>query len=196
MTEKQERYIKFLANTRIMTSDVRERLFTALANGMSWEQTDKTIKWLLAQPEFPKKSPASVEEVKQEWSDNAARIRLGDQLDARIAGAPRETLPDVREGRYAVEHEGVLKFYRVDKPQDGKWAGRTFVSVQASDDFHPIKSWESKVEILKLIAADPQEALLRYGREIGRCGHCGRTLTNEESRQYGIGPICREGLGW
>ena len=30
----------------------------------------------------------------------------------------------------------------------------------------------------------------------GSCGHCGRTLTNEESRARGIGPICAGKMGW
>lgn len=40
------------------------------------------------------------------------------------------------------------------------------------------------------VLADPTEAMLTYGREIGRCGHCGTTLTNEASRAAGIGPVC------
>jgi len=31
-----------------------------------------------------------------------------------------------------------------------------------------------------------------YGTELGECGVCGRTLTDEKSRAYGIGPVCRE----
>lgn len=42
------------------------------------------------------------------------------------------------------------------------------------------------------VMADPTEAMLTYGREIGRCGHCGTTLTNEASRLAGIGPICAQ----
>jgi hypothetical protein len=95
-----------------------------------------------------------------------------------------------------VEHNGVLKFYVVDKPLEGKWAGRTFVSVQASDEKYPVKNPAMRAEVLALIAKNPKEAMLRYGLELGHCGHCGRTLTNEESRQYGIGPICRGKMGW
>lgn len=36
----------------------------------------------------------------------------------------------------------------------------------------------------------------RNGRELGHCGVCGRTLTDEESRARGIGPICAENNGW
>ena len=42
----------------------------------------------------------------------------------------------------------------------------------------------------KIIAAGAEDAMRRYGREIGECGHCGRTLTNDASRAAGIGPVC------
>jgi Family of unknown function (DUF6011) len=111
-----------------------------------------------------------------------------DQLAAR--------LPELEHGRYAIDIDGVTKFYRVDKPTQGKWAGYTFVKVQASDETHPIRNRAQRIRILSIIAADPQGALQRYGREIGSCGHCGRTLTDQESRERGIGPICWGKLGW
>lgn len=99
--------------------------------------------------------------------------------------------PPFPAGRYAVEINGVVKFYKVDIPTEGRWAGFTFVKVQASDDLYPVKGASREI-VLDAIAEDPREAMLRYGREIGRCGHCGRTLTDAESRAYGIGPICRQ----
>lgn len=103
---------------------------------------------------------------------------------------------NVPAGRYAVEDNGTLKFYKVDVPgADSRWYGRTFVKVQASDNEYPVKG-EGARRVLTLIARDPQAAMLRYGREIGSCGHCGRTLTNEESRERGIGPICAGKMGW
>lgn len=111
------------------------------------------------------------------------------------ASAP-QPFPEVGEGRYAVKMEGVLKFYRVDRPTEGRWAGYTFVKVQASDDMFPVRVRANRDAVLAEIAKDPQSAMLRYGREIGSCGHCGRTLTNEESRARGIGPICASKMGW
>ena len=35
-----------------------------------------------------------------------------------------------------------------------------------------------------------------YGQLTGRCAICGRLLTNEESIDYGIGPVCRERGGF
>jgi len=96
--------------------------------------------------------------------------------------------PDVPAGRYAVEHEGTLKFYKVDRPTEGRWAGYTFVKVMASDDEHRV-SRETEAHVLAVVAADPEAASRRYGREIGACGRCGRTLTSDWRKQ-GIGPEC------
>lgn len=102
----------------------------------------------------------------------------------------------VPAGRYAIEVDGTLKFYVVDRPTEGKWKGYTFVKVQASDDTFPVRNREARTAILAQISDDVEGAMLRYGREIGRCGHCGRTLTNEESRARGIGPVCAGKMGF
>lgn len=100
--------------------------------------------------------------------------------------------PIVPAGRYALETDGVVKFYVVDRPESGAWKGRTFLSVLASDDKHPIKQPAAKVAILANIADDVKGAMVRYGLELGKCGRCGRTLTNAESRAAGIGPRCAD----
>jgi hypothetical protein len=53
-----------------------------------------------------------------------------------------------------------------------------------------------QVGILKRIAANPSEAMRLYGKHKSRCGICHRRLTNDESRTYGIGPICRARWGF
>jgi hypothetical protein len=140
------------------------------------------------------------EDTEQTWlakqrRDEAASSWSSADRERAQTSAPA-SFPDVEEGRYAVEIEGVLKFYQVDKPMHGKWAGWTFLKVQASDELWPIKNRDAKLMILNKIAEDSKTAMLRYGQEIGKCGACGRTLTDEESRAYGIGPVCRGKLGW
>lgn len=88
--------------------------------------------------------------------------------------------------------ERSVRFFKIDAPDEGRWKGYVFVSRQASDDLYPIKHPSDKARIINRIIQDGwKECLLLYGREIGKCGHCGRTLTNDESRAYGIGPVCR-----
>lgn len=92
---------------------------------------------------------------------------------------------DVKSGRYAIEKDGKLMFYSV---KVGK--ARVFVDVWASDARWPVKNMQERIRILEAILADP-DAGPRFGREIGRCYVCGRTLTDETSRSLGIGPVCR-----
>jgi hypothetical protein len=93
---------------------------------------------------------------------------------------------DVPDGRYAIpKDDGTLMFYSIKK---GKYT--TFVDVWASDARWPVKNNAEKVRILTAIKNDP-DAGPRFGREIGRCYVCGRTLTDMISRSLGIGPVCR-----
>lgn len=103
---------------------------------------------------------------------------------------------DVPAGRYAIEEDGVLKFFRVDRPTEGHWAGWVFLKIQASDDLHRVRDRDRCERIYKAIAHDPRAASIRYGREIGACGICGRTLTDPDSIAAGIGPVCAGKAGW
>lgn len=123
--------------------------------------------------------------------------RTADRLKAAAPVAVAPVAPQaVADGHYAlVDAEGVVKFYEVNSPTEGKWAGRTFVAVQASDERYSVKNPAARSAILAAIAADPKAAMLRYGAELGRCGHCNRTLTSEW-RKVGIGPVCNGKMGW
>lgn len=46
------------------------------------------------------------------------------------------------------------------------------------------------------VAADPAAAAIAHGRETGRCACCGLKLTDPESVERGIGPICAEKFGF
>lgn len=119
-----------------------------------------------------------------------------DRWVARCFQLHGQRLAQLPAGRYAVERDGGLRFFRVDRPTEGRWAGHTFVKAQAGDDLCPLRDLQSRDMVLREIAWNAPEAMLRYGREIGACGHCGRTLTNDESRARGIGPVCAGKMGW
>lgn len=46
------------------------------------------------------------------------------------------------------------------------------------------------------LVSDPKAAIEAYGHETGICAICGLTLTNPESIERGIGPICAERWGF
>lgn len=114
-------------------------------------------------------------------------IAKRDALRAAAAKPIAPVAPQVADGRYAVEEDGVLKFFKV---KNGRKPGFVFLDIQASDDWFPIRVVTRRAAILATIAQDPQAAMIRYGHELGVCGRCGRTLTDDASRAAGIGPIC------
>lgn len=141
-----------------------------------------------ARQAFPARTVADASAVIDRAKRTADRIKAA----APVAAAPAKvTVPD---GHYALVVEGVVKFYSVNTPTEGKWAGYTFVNAQASDDYHKMSHAASQ-RILAAIAVDPLAAMKLYGIELGECGHCGRALTSDW-RKVGIGPICNKKMGW
>lgn len=99
----------------------------------------------------------------------------------------------ILDGHYAYTfNNGVTRFFKVNTPTKGKWAGRTFLEIQASDDYYPVRDAAKRTATLAAIARDPEAASALYGQKIGRCGVCSRTLTDETSRARGIGPVCAD----
>lgn len=166
-TEKQVTFILTLAGERNVAL-TREQV-----EALSKREASDTITGLLA---MPKPQPTVVVQ------GQAGTVEVPDEA----------TVP---AGRYALRTEGVVKFYKVDRPTEGRWAGKVFVKVQASDDLHPVRG-SAGVAVLARIAEDAQGAMALYGHEIGSCGKCGRTLTDEDSRARGIGPVCIQKMGW
>lgn len=68
----------------------------------------------------------------------------------------------------------------------------------ASGVFHPMRHVPVAPlqTALEMIAADPKEAAVAYGRRTGKCACCGRELTDAASVAMGIGPICADKWGF
>lgn len=123
------------------------------------------------------------------WKRQEPQLPTQTKLDA--------ILPDVPAGHYAVTgDDGTTDFYRVDRPQSGKWAGYTFVKLQLSDYYERIPMKNMQTILNKIVEAGVRESAIRYGMELGRCSICNRTLTNPESIEAGIGPVCAGRRGW
>lgn len=166
MTDKQATFIADLAARKVVNEGEAAVLANLDVVALTTPEASRIIAYLLTLPDKARERPAS--------------------------HAPSTPTATVREGRYALNTDAGTKFYRVDAPTEGRWRGYTFVKVQAGDEYWPVRGQAAR-DILAAIAADP-DALARYGQLLGKCGHCGRTLTDEESRRLGIGPICRDKL--
>lgn len=149
---------------------------------------------------FASTNSAEVVAQRIDWLEKQPVARRANSVPPRRNVEPVETNPaaEVPEGRYAVTGpDGATKFYRIDRPTEGRWAGYVFVKVQAGDDLHNVRNRGDRQRIFRQILADGIEtAMLRYGKELGHCGHCGRTLTNPESLERGIGPVCASKMGF
>jgi hypothetical protein len=170
------------------------------------QATDKAIKYL-ADLWLERSNKATRDQVVA-WAKTADRRVVSDKIDW-LKTQPKLTISDnlaahladdddaVAAGRYAVTGDnGQTVFLKVDRPTEGPYAGQTFVRLQVSDEYRNVGNAARTTLLNKILAAGPKDAMLRYGRELGSCGHCGRTLTNEESREAGIGPVCRGKMGW
>jgi hypothetical protein len=105
-----------------------------------------------------------------------------------------EDLPDVPAGRYAIPSGGDndLVFLKVDRPTKGDHAGRLFLRLVVGDHADTnVPRAQVRGYLEAILAAGPDEAMARYGQELGSCGRCGRHLTDEDSRAAGLGPTCR-----
>jgi hypothetical protein len=131
-----------------------------------------------------------------DWARNAGRAAVSARIDALKVmpvvstgtGAPTSNVP---VGRYAVTgKDGQTVFLKVDRPTEGLFRGRVFVRVQAGDELHRVSADVRNALLAKVETDGPEAASRRYGREIGSCGRCGKTLTDDASRAEGIGPIC------
>ena len=116
---------------------------------------------------------------------------------ARAAAPPAVAAPliAVPTGHYAVASatgHNDLDFYRVERPTEGRWAGRTFVRrVIGGRPAVPVRGAEARVALARIDDAGVDACAARYGIELGRCYRCNRHLTDRVSRMLGIGPDCR-----
>ncbi|MGV0985099.1 MAG: DUF6011 domain-containing protein [Limnohabitans sp.] len=142
------------------------------------------------------------------------------------AGCPAVVTPDPKQSdvdlsalpygtyRFAVGDKttGKLRFLLVDlvPPVDAQgharqYGGNVYVREQAGGGMnHERLGRQLKgqkyvgegADLLAEILRDPEAAARRYGTELGECSVCGTQLTEEKSRELGIGPVCRKRFTW
>lgn len=135
-----------------------------------WRLTRKMIDTLLAAPRRPWEP--KVETLTEVATEVPARVRLD-----------FSSIPD---GNYAIKVDGVVKFYRVSTGRNGY----KNVQVRASDELF-MKFGKAGIAILhQIVEAGLAESQMLYANELGRCWRCGKTLTDQASRDRGMGPDC------
>lgn len=121
-----------------------------------------------------RQATAEIDRIKALPRPRAARVAVAEDVPA--------------PGYYAVEYQGVLRFYRVVAGK-GKWEGRIFLNRFRSDLEDRVFPAERKV-VYSAINADPAAAAKCFAVETVCCYRCGRRLTDAESRARGMGSEC------
>lgn len=148
------------------------------------------------------KCVASSNERKAQWAaERAAREAAAPQVDstrleesfatARANGLkwPRITMNSmiIKPAGAESKNAGAL-YVKQNEQYLGKVMNGRFLKVREC-------SPEQEAQVVALIN-DPKGAAEAYGRLTGQCCICNRELTNSESVERGIGPICAGKFGW
>ena len=177
---KQVEYFKMLMSRKQMPTNQFDNYSAAFP---TWDKRAMTsaIQYLVSLPWIPYRGPCGPTWIPYTPTPKAPTLPA-DKID---------------QGYYAVNDpiDGVLKFYQVRAPKQGKWAGYHFLSQVSGDNKLSIRDKTERHRIFTEIAKDTLGALKRFGKEIGQCGHCRKQLTDEVSREFGIGPVCRKVMG-
>jgi hypothetical protein len=190
-TDRQLEYITGLLAEREIPDEARDRLKAAVENKtISKKGASEYIERLRSKPKragaTSDRPTVSYEDIEL---DNGETRRVGRVL------VPNADGKSVLAGRYGIDTTGDDRFtndttfFKLWVGDRGGWKVRMF----KSDDEVDI-SFPTQIAVVKVIAKDPEKAMALFGHEFGKCGVCGRGLTNDLSREIGIGPICRTRL--
>lgn len=135
--------------------------------------------------------------------DSGLEIRDG-LKSVKVDDAMMGLIQLIKDGRYATRTSDSepLIFYRVSRPTKGQFKGAFKVQTQHSEEWKlAYVVWPSKRESiyrtdikthLLMLVGNQEVAASTYAWELGQCQICGKKLTDERSRYYGIGPDCEE----
>lgn len=83
-------------------------------------------------------------------------------------------------------------YVKQGREYDGTYLGKVLRGA-----FQPSRDCDDETKAKVLAAmADPLASAVAYGKKFGRCAVCMRELSDPESIERGIGPICASRMGW
>jgi Family of unknown function (DUF6011) len=177
---KQIVYAMGLQEERILPDDYHIKTERQLQN-MERDAISSLISMLKT---FPKKEGNK----QREWSMPEGRYAIEETEFESVPGVPGGSTP--------VTH---WTFWEVSKPDQGRWAGYTFIKmlVGAPGNYRKVNVGPSRRNnVLAHIDADPKKAMVDYGLHSEVCGRCSSPLSDPESLVRGMGPKCASISGW
>ena len=199
MRDAQTRYVYVLTRQlREINPDAADAGAEWFGRNMDTLTKDQASTWInrlkakiaegpVASTKAPVSSTPADRDAWKTWRELAAKlVEVGGRHGARFAVDTEKGAENKIAFWWIVRHEGA----------DGKVKYFLRQVIGGQDPVRVRMSPAAMVGVARKIeAAGPLEAMLRYGKELGHCGHCNRELTNDVSRELGIGPRCRKGKG-
>jgi hypothetical protein len=201
--QRRESKSRKLADAKDSFSETHSELIVALSAMTEWNNfAQSLVDQFNRRGDLSEKQIAAAQRIIDKTeATRAANAKSRDEAATEIDLSAIRTMFDTafKNGRKRPTYraEGIV-ISRA--PDSGRNAGALYIKT-AGDDyqgkitpemiFKPTHSAAPETTAaLTAIAADPQDAAVRYGRETGSCGCCGRELTDPTSIAAGIGPVC------
>lgn len=94
-------------------------------------------------------------------------------------------------------HPGAVNLTDGGSYGQNKWYGRitvdgVFAPAEACRNLSPEDKREFWALLTRMRDGDAEQVFAEFGKRFGLCCMCGRELTNEQSVEDGIGPICKK----
>jgi hypothetical protein len=154
---------------------------------------------------------ATVERLR--GADAEREAKWAQEREARAAAAPAIDVSRIVQAIGAALASGIKRpvlrlaeFKFSPAPVTGRNAGAIYVKSVGGDYLGKVADGkfmrafgtcdDARAAEIVAAAADPEAAAVAYGKRFGQCACCGRELSNPESIERGIGPICAERFGW
>lgn len=162
---------------------------------------------------------AAVQKLTKRDAEYQAKKAAG-QLEAKPCDASKIETAFAKAAEYAYREgqKGIWKHplkLRSNEPnaidlafkpgsKGSQWEGMIFVKtgekklgfIKAGQFKPKLECTDAETAAVIDVCQDPHKAANAFCKAWSTCGVCGRTLTNDNSIEKGIGPICEEKMGW
>jgi hypothetical protein len=151
------------------------------------------------------KQLAAVQKCVAKMNERKAEIR------ARAESAPEVTVTAIADAFNSAKEKGIKHprlrldtFVFTPAPDNGNNAGAIYVKEGEqylgkvlNGRFLKVRDCNADQESRIIeVSKDPKASAQAYGRRYGNCAVCNRELSQKDSVELGIGPICASRMGW
>ena len=144
-------------------------------------------------------------------ADGERKVKWAAEKAQATAAAPTVSVEAI-EVAFAKAKESGIRYPRLrlddfvftPAPATGKNAGAVYIKtgdqylgkILGGKLFATRECTQDASERILAASSDPHKAAVAYGQKFGSCAVCGRELTDSNSIERGIGPICADKYGW